>query len=295
MVKAFCISPRLRVEYHNPDVSLIKSKETVPVGGVAFIIVLFGLLIYWDANMKIRLLFRHDWAAEWIDERIAAFSRQLFVLARFFTGFGVEFSSDIAEQPEKQYLVVCNHQSLADIPVIRAALPGLKLRFVAKKELKWGFPGVSTALRVGRHALVHRKSNMHKGMAELRRLGRMARHREISPVVFPEGTRSRNGEVKQFRGGAIRVLNNEYPLPIMVIAVDGGYKFGKLRHIIEHLRGAVYRIKIVGVLPAAHGRDELAEAMKTAEEMVRKQVETWRRGEWQGTDMTPKSLQLPRR
>ncbi|MFP4510594.1 MAG: lysophospholipid acyltransferase family protein [Spirochaetaceae bacterium] len=265
------------------------------MGGVVFFVVLLSLLTFWDANMKVRLLFRHDWAAQWVDERIAAMSRQLFVLARFFTGFGVDFSSDIADVREKQYLVVCNHQSLADIPIIRAALPELKLRFVAKRELKWGFPGVSTALRVGRHALVHRKSNMHQGMAELRRLGRMARRRQISPVVFPEGTRSRNGEVRQFRGGAIRVLNNECPMPIMVIAVDGGYKFGKLRHIIEHLRGAVYRIKIVGVLPAAHDRDELAEALKTAEKMVRNQIRIWRTREEHGTVITPTSLQLPRR
>ncbi len=271
-----------------------EDKEYDGVGGIAFFVVLLGLLTYWDANMKIRLLFSHDWAARWVDDRIAAMSRQLFVLARFFTGFGIEFSSDVAEMNHKQYLVVSNHQSLADIPVIRAALPDLKLRFVAKKELKWGFPGVSTALRVGRHALVHRKSNMHKGMAELRRLGRMARNSDISPVVFAEGTRSRNGDVLPFRGGAIRVLNNEQPLPVMVIAVDGGYRFGKLRQVIEHLRGAVYRIKIVAVLPAAHNRDELTDALSTAEELVRKQIGVWRSGEKRGTDIIPRSLQLPR-
>lgn len=264
------------------------------MGGILFIIVLLALLVYWDAQMKIRLLFSHDWSAQWVDRRIARMSRQLFLLARFFTGLGVEFSSGIDTPEKKQYLVVCNHQSLADIAIIRAALPELKLRFVAKKELKWGFPGVSTALRVGRHALVPRKNNMHIGMSELRRLGRLARTDSVSPVVFPEGTRSRNGNVLTFRSGAIRMLNNEYPLPIMVIAVDGGYTFGKLRQVIRHMRGAVYRIRIIGVLPPAHSRDELSGALKTAEEMVRKQVAIWRSNESSGTEHIPRSLQLPR-
>ena len=84
-------------------------------------------------------------------------------------------------------IVVCNHQSLI-------ALPDHLLRFVAKAELGARVPLAAVSLRYGRHAHRPRRPLCQTREALLR----LSRQPGVSPVIFPEGTRSRDSRLGRF-------------------------------------------------------------------------------------------------
>jgi len=249
------------------------------LGKLVFIIYAISMLFYWDLSMKTRDAISRRWARAYLQRRLPLWCRQLFAVAHLSTGFRIEYSSQLIEPPPSPCLIISNHQSLIDIVAIGAALPELDLRFIAKRELRRGFPGASEALRLQQHAMVPRSGKVEVGLSEIRRIGRMAREKGVSPVVFPEGTRSRGGKVLPFRSGAIRVLMNEVRLPILVCAVHGGYRLRYLREIVTQFGQSVYRVRKLAQLPEPTDRHSLNERIRHAEQLIREQVERWREEE----------------
>jgi 1-acyl-sn-glycerol-3-phosphate acyltransferase len=112
---------------------------------------------------------------------------------------GVRFSVHGMEHVPRDRPVVfaSNHQSWFDIFLLLAALPG-SIRFVAKQELA-RVPLLGGAMRAAGHIYIDRESRQaafaaYQAAAATIRSG-------ISAVVFPEGTRSRTGEMQPFKKG----------------------------------------------------------------------------------------------
>jgi 1-acyl-sn-glycerol-3-phosphate acyltransferase len=114
------------------------------------------------------------------------------------------------------YVIVANHQSLFDIPILYGWL-GLDLKWVMKKELrKIPFLGIASE-RMG-HIIIDR-SDTQAAVASIN----AARERledGTSIIFFPEGTRSRNGRLGAFKKGAFR-LALELQLPILPVTLSG--------------------------------------------------------------------------
>ena len=144
--------------------------------------------------------------------------------------------------PAGRFLVLSNHQSTADLAVISAALSELNLKFVAKAELGRGIPGVSMALRHFGSALVSRPATR----GDIKHLKQMAddlSYWEGSVVVvFPEGTRSRDGQILPYRRGVVRILAEHTRLPILPVAIDGtqlAVKLSDFPKLVDRARGIV--------------------------------------------------------
>ena len=114
----------------------------------------------------------------------------------------------------QSYIFVSNHQSIYDIPVLFASVPA-QLRIISKASLG-RFPVIGWHLRWTGHLLVDRA---HAGAATLARVARMIR-RGDSLIVFPEGTRSRDGRVAAFKRGLF-VLAIEAGAAVVPVAVSG--------------------------------------------------------------------------
>ena len=129
---------------------------------------------------------------------------------------GVRTSARGVEQVDRSapYVFVANHQSIYDIPVLFVSLP-LQLRIIAKASLG-RFPVLGWHLRWTGHLLVDRA---RAGAGALKQVARMMR-RGHSLIVFPEGTRSRDGRVGRFRRGLF-LLAIEARLPVVPVAVSG--------------------------------------------------------------------------
>jgi 1-acyl-sn-glycerol-3-phosphate acyltransferase len=118
---------------------------------------------------------------------------------------------------ETSCIVVFNHQSHLDIPLIIHTIP-LQIRFIGKIELsKVPFFGAA-ALRTG-HFFINRQKH-HEALEGIRNAGESVRGKGFSLVFAPEGTRSPDGSLLPFKKGAF-VMAIETGLPILPVTIDG--------------------------------------------------------------------------
>lgn len=119
-------------------------------------------------------------------------------------------------EPGRSYIVVSNHQSQFDIPVIYG-FSGLDLCWVMKAELK-RVPLIAQGCRAIGHVFVDR-SEPDQARAEINRLAQ--RLQEGTGILFfAEGTRSRTGKLLPFKKGAFRVAIDRQ-LPVLPVTVIG--------------------------------------------------------------------------
>ena len=124
-------------------------------------------------------------------------------------------------------IFVSNHQSLYDIIVMIWFLRRFHPKFVSKKELAKGVPSVSYNLRVGGSAVIDRK-DPKQAIPAIRNLGEYIEKHKRSAVIFPEGTRSKNGSPKEFARTGVKLLYNAAPSAFVVpITINNSYKFVK--------------------------------------------------------------------
>jgi 1-acyl-sn-glycerol-3-phosphate acyltransferase len=146
--------------------------------------------------------------------------------------------------PARTYIYAANHRSLMDTPVMFAYLP-VQFRILAKKSL-FALPFLGWHLRRSGHLPVERDSPR----AALRSLEMAAqRVREGAPVVFfPEGTRSRDGRMREFKHGAA-LLAIKAGVPLIPVAISGTRE--ALKPDTLHVRPGRVRIRFGAPLPTA--------------------------------------------
>lgn len=125
--------------------------------------------------------------------------------------------SGLENLPPGGAVLVCNHQSLADIPLILSAVPG-EVRFVAKKELRRIFL-FGRALVAAGNLLVDRADRRDAVRMFREAAERLARGERI--VLFAEGTRSADGAIGEFKAGASRIACAA-GVPLVPVYIDGG-------------------------------------------------------------------------
>ena len=133
--------------------------------------------------------------------------------------------------PEDTTLIfVANHQGMFDIPPIIWKFRKHHPKFVSKVELGKGIPSISFNLRHGGAALINRK-DAKQAITELTAFAKKINTNKWSAVIFPEGTRSRNGEPKIFAANGLKVLtkyNKEgYVVPLTINNSWKVFKYGK--------------------------------------------------------------------
>lgn len=137
-----------------------------------------------------------------------------------------------------------NHQSLADTPVMMAALP-VPFRFLAKQSL-WRVPIIGGHLRRGGHIPV-RREEARQAMQSLVEAARVVRERAVSVLVFAEGTRSAAG-LGEFKSGAAHVAI-QTGVPLVPVAVAGTAE--ALPKGAVSLRAAPVRVCVGEPIPTA--------------------------------------------
>ena len=145
------------------------------------------------------------------------------------TGVQVEVSGLDRLDADRAYVFVSNHQSIYDIPIIFWSLP-YQIRIIAKDSLG-NFPFIGWHLRRTGHMLVDRRNptralNIFTRASTLMKQG-------LCLIVFPEGTRSRDGRVAPFKGGSF-YLALRTGLPVVPLSVVGS------RHVMLKGRLATY-------------------------------------------------------
>lgn len=133
----------------------------------------------------------------------------------YLTGSTIDFTIEEKLPTRTSIIFVANHQSMFDIPGIIWFLRKHRPLFVSKKELSKGIPSISYNLRKGGAALIDRKDKV-QALKEIGRLGEYICRNQYSVAIFPEGTRSRSGLLKEFATGGVSLLLNKCPEAIVV-------------------------------------------------------------------------------
>jgi 1-acyl-sn-glycerol-3-phosphate acyltransferase len=122
-------------------------------------------------------------------------------------------------------IFVANHQSMYDIIGIIWYLRKFHPKFVSKKELGKGIPSVSYNLRNGGSVLIDRKDSK-AAITEIKKLGEYIEEHKRSAVIFPEGTRSKDGKPKPFAQSGLKILCKYAPSAYIVpITINNSWKF----------------------------------------------------------------------
>lgn len=116
-------------------------------------------------------------------------------------------------------VLVCNHTSAVDIPLILGNVPR-RIGFLAKKQVVY-IPVIGQILLLLGHVLVDR-SNPRQALKSIKRCTR-AINKGISVALFPEGTRTTDGQVQPFKAGSLRIPVNA-EAPVIPISIYGGHK-----------------------------------------------------------------------
>jgi 1-acyl-sn-glycerol-3-phosphate acyltransferase len=121
-------------------------------------------------------------------------------------------------------IFVSNHQNLNDIPPIFWFLRKYHPKFVSKIELATGIPSVSYNLRTGGSVMIDRK-DAKQALKALSDFGARIEETKRSAVIFPEGTRSKNGVPKRFSENGLKLLVKKIPSSYVVpMSINNSWK-----------------------------------------------------------------------
>ncbi len=124
----------------------------------------------------------------------------------------------------KPLIIVANHQGLFDIIGLSWLLHKFHLKYVSKIELGKGIPSVSFNLNHGGSVLIDRK-DPKQALPVLKKMGEYISANCRSVVIFPEGTRSKDGKPKEFAPNGLKILCKYAPDAYIVpITINNSWK-----------------------------------------------------------------------
>ena len=178
--------------------------------------------------------------------RILAAWQQL--MARFVLGSirhlgGARFD-DIPRIPGgSDVLILMNHQSLLDIPLVVRSVRPTYPRIVTRERYAHGKPLISHMVRLYQYPTVNPGAT---AKSDLARLENEARNTPVPIVIYPEGSRTRDGELRPFKRGGLTSIVGAKQWQIWVVTVDGYWQCAKLKDFTASVSGIRGRIHASG-------------------------------------------------
>jgi 1-acyl-sn-glycerol-3-phosphate acyltransferase len=126
-----------------------------------------------------------------------------------------------------------------DIPALGYFLRKYHPKFVSKIELGRGIPSISFNLRHGGSVLIDRK-DAKQSLGALMKFGKYLEDNNRSAVIFPEGTRSRDGVPKRFSENGLKMMVKKAPSSYIVpITINNSWRIVRFGNfplgIFDHL------------------------------------------------------------
>lgn len=212
------------------------------------------------------------------------FRRLGLFISRVNPNWKVTIEGDINIDDRKPYVIVSNHMSNADIPVI-SNLPW-EMKWVAKKEL-FDLPILGWMMKLAGDIPVIRGSK-RQALMVFKRCKYYLDHK-TSVMFFPEGTRSRTGNLTRFASGAfdLAIRENKPILPLVLDGTQGclpkqSWVFEKDVHV---------KLKVLDPIPTDnYEKGDSSELMLVVRTQMAEQL-----AEWRGVDITEVDYAASRR
>lgn len=189
-------------------------------------------------------------------------------IALFIPGEKLKIIHNEKVDYSKPYIYISNHQSFLDIPSIIHAVKA-PLYFVAKKELK-KLPFLGWYISISGMIFIDR-SNRNKAIESMRKAGEMIRNGK-SVLTFPEGTRTKTGDLLPFKKGAF-VMAISAKTPIVPIVIKGTGKIFPATKV--QFKPGKATIKILEPIDTtSYTKETVGELISKCEQLIKKEYET---------------------
>jgi 1-acyl-sn-glycerol-3-phosphate acyltransferase len=167
-----------------------------------------------------------------------------YMVTRLRPAWRVVIEGDVPQAKDGAFVIVGNHQSHTDIPVI-ACLP-FDFKWVAKQEL-FSIPIVGWMFGMAGQVRVNRKDSRAGAKAFIQ----ASRYLEQGmPVLFfPEGTRSRDGNLLRFQDGPFR-LALKRGVPVLPVVIEGTGKLLERDSLLFSTKAKKFRVRVLPPVPA---------------------------------------------
>lgn len=230
------------------------------------------LVVFWLPLLAVVRLFDRD-AGHYATGRM--FRRLGLLISRVNPNWKISIEGETEIDDRHPYVIVSNHMSNADIPVI-SNLPW-EMKWVAKKEL-FDLPIIGWMMKLAGDISVSRGSK-RQALMVFKRCKYYLEH-QTSVMFFPEGTRSRTGNLTRFASGAFDLAIREKK-PILPLVLDGtqgclpkkSWVFEKDVHV---------KLKVLEPIPTEeYEKGDSALLMERVRSQMAEQLAQWR-----GVDVT---------
>jgi 1-acyl-sn-glycerol-3-phosphate acyltransferase len=139
-------------------------------------------------------------------------------------GTRFKFKGEKTLPTNKPIIFVSNHQSMYDIPPLIWKFRKHHLKFVSKIELGKGIPSISYNLKHGGSVLIDRKKP-EEAVELLKEFGEYISKNNYSCIIFPEGTRSKDGQMKPFKVKGLKTIMETIPSAYIVpLSINNTWK-----------------------------------------------------------------------
>lgn len=169
------------------------------------------VVLFWPPIMFLLRL------VDWSGGLANTFARWGLAFISLFCGARLDISGREHLDKKQNYLILANHKSSVDIPILARILP-LRFRFFASSHLfsiplfGWGMY-LAGYLPVNRSNRSEAYKSIHKGI-------RILAQNKASLLIFPEGTRSEKPLIKPFKPGFLRIATDTQQPILPVILAD---------------------------------------------------------------------------
>ena len=147
----------------------------------------------------------------------------------FLTLGGARFRRSGRVPTDSPVVIVANHQSLLDILQVTLLAEPFVPAFVTRKRYARFVPLVSESIRMLGCPLVDPKAHPRGALEALREGARRLPH---GILIFPEGHRSRDGEILPFRRAGLEALLAQRRVPVYLAVGDGLWKAGRFLDLV---------------------------------------------------------------
>jgi 1-acyl-sn-glycerol-3-phosphate acyltransferase len=185
-------------------------------------------------------------------------------LAQWILGLPIEVTGLEKVETKATYLFMANHLSLIDGPLLFMLIPQ-PIRVILKKEA-FRIPVIGQAMKHVGFVPVDRKG-IRGGKASIDKAARMIKEEGRSFLIFPEGTRSRDGRLQPFkRGGFFLAVLSQ--VPVVPISIKGTFELMPRKSFFIN-RGKIIVRFHEPVSVRKYNQDNLSGLMKGVELAIR--------------------------
>jgi 1-acyl-sn-glycerol-3-phosphate acyltransferase len=144
---------------------------------------------------------------------------------------------------ETPVVVVANHQSLLDILQVTLLAEPYVPAFVTRTRYGRFVPLVSTSVRMLGSPLIDPKRDPRGALEVIKETARALPH---GILIFPEGHRTRDGELRPFRSAGLQALLEDRPTPVYLVVNEGSWQVRRLADTLFNLPLVDARSEVLG-------------------------------------------------